>query len=143
MAGRPPRAGTTSRQPERDGEGAVLAKVAEFPEPWRAIGERLHALVGEVAPELTPRLWYGMPAYARGRKTVCFFRAPQTFGERYLTLGFTDEARLDDGLMWPTAYAILDLGPDEEAVIRALLRRAAEGASQPVPPPPATKAHEP
>ena len=107
-------------------DGAVLVrdKIAEVPEPWRAIAERLDALIRSAAPELVPRLWYGMPAYAKDGKVVCFFRTPDRFDERYLTFGFNDVAHLDDGNMWPIAFAIVDLTPAEEERIVELVRRA-------------------
>ncbi|MCS7255643.1 MAG: DUF1801 domain-containing protein [Thermomicrobium sp.] len=107
-------------------DGAVLVrdKIAEAPEPWRAIAERLDALIRSAAPALVPRLWYGMPAYAKDGKVVCFFRTPDRFDERYLTFGFNDVAHLDDGNMWPIAFAIVDLTPAEEERIVELVRRA-------------------
>lgn len=110
-----------------DGESEVLAKIAEMPERDRAMAERLHALVRTHAPTLSPRTWYGMPAYAKGGKVVCFFQGAHKFKARYATLGFSDTARLDDGAMWPTAFALLKLGPAEEAKIVALLARAVAG----------------
>jgi hypothetical protein len=108
-----------------DGEGAVLAKLAELPAPDRAMGERLHAIITASAPALTPRLWYGMPAYAnKDGKVVCFFQAAQKFNERYATLGFSDKANLDDGVMWPTAFALTELTAAEEARIGALVKQA-------------------
>ncbi|MCM8746280.1 DUF1801 domain-containing protein [Thermomicrobium sp. CFH 73360] len=118
----------SSQPPERASiEAAVREKIAAMPEPWRTIGERLDALIRSTAPELVPRLWYGMPAYAKAGKVVCFFRAPDRFDERYLTLGFTDAAQLDEGVMWPTSYALTDLTPSEEERIVALVRRAVAG----------------
>lgn len=110
---------------KQDGEAEVVAKFAELKEPDRAIAERIHALVKENAPQLTPRTWYGMPAYARDGKIVCFFQTSAKFGSRYSTLGFNDSARLDDGEMWPTAFAVLELTPDTEARIAELIKRAA------------------
>ena len=108
-----------------DGEGAVLAKIAGMPGPYRALGERLHAVIRASAPALSPRTWYGMPAYARDGKVVCFFRGGTPGDpERYMTLGFTEEANLDDGAMWPTAFALTELTPAEEARIGALVKRA-------------------
>ena len=107
-----------------DGAGEVLAKLAEMPEPDRAMGERLHAVITAGAPALTPRLWYGMPAYAKGGKVVCFFQGAQKFKTRYATLGFSDAADLDDGPMWPTAFALKQLTAAEEAVILALVQKA-------------------
>ena len=107
-----------------EGDAAVRAKIAEMPEPDRALGERLHALITASAPGLSPKLWYGQPAYAKGGKVVCFFQAAQKFKTRYATLGFNDAANLDDGAMWPTAYALQELTPDDEARIAALVRQA-------------------
>ncbi len=112
------------RADEADGESAVLAKIAEMPEADRALGERLHAIIKASAPALAPRLWYGMPAYARDGKVVCFFQSARRFKTRYATLGFMHEARLDDGAMWPTAYALTALTAAEEARIRALVTKA-------------------
>jgi hypothetical protein len=110
-----------------DSEGAVLAKIAEMQEPDRTMGKRLHALIKESAPALSPRLWYGMPAYAKeGKdgKVVCFFQTAQKFKTRYATLGFSDKANLDEGAMWPTAYALKGLTAAEEARIAALVKKA-------------------
>ncbi len=107
-----------------DGESAVLAKIAELPEPDRALGERLHAIIKAAAPVLAPRLWYGMPAYAKDGKVVCFFQAAQKFNTRYATLGFSDAANLDDGAMFPVAFALKELTAAEEARIGALVRQA-------------------
>ena len=107
-----------------DGESAVLAKIAEMPEPDRAMGERLHAIIKASAPALSPRLWYGMPAYAKDGKVVCFFQSAQKFKTRYATLGFSDEANLDEGAMWPTAFALKELTAAEEARIGALVKKA-------------------
>jgi uncharacterized protein YdhG (YjbR/CyaY superfamily) len=107
-----------------DGEAEVLAKIAAMPEPDRSMAERIHAIVKEVAPELAPRTWYGMPAYAKGGKVVCFFQDAAKFKSRYATLGFTDSAALDDGPMWPTSFAVHELTPEVEERIRALVRRA-------------------
>src|SRR6184192_4129106 len=108
-----------------DGESAVLAKIAEMPEPDRAMGERLHAVIKASAPGLSPRLWYGMPAYAKDGNVVCFFQSAQKFDTRYATLGFSDKAKLDDGAMWPTAFALMELTAAEEARIGALVKKAA------------------
>ena len=108
-----------------DGESAVLAAIAAMPEPYRAMGERLHAIIKANAPALSPRLWYGMPAYAKDGKIVCFFRGADKFKERYMTLGFNDGASLDEGHLWPTAFALTRLTAAEEARIRALVARAA------------------
>jgi len=107
-----------------NGESAVLAKIAEMPEPDRSMAERLHALIKASAPALSPRLWYGMPAYAKDGKVVCFFQSAQKFNSRYATLGFSDAANLDEGAMWPVAFALKELTPLEEAKIAALVKRA-------------------
>jgi hypothetical protein len=112
------------RSDKEDGESAVLATIAEMPGPDRAMGERLHALIKVTAPALTPRLWYGMPAYAKDGKVVCFFQSAQKFKTRYATFGFTHEANLDEGAMWPTAFALKELTAAEEARIGALVKRA-------------------
>ncbi len=113
-----------SRAGKADGEHDVLAKIAEMPDPDRALAERLHAIVKASAPALSPRTWYGMPAYARDGKVVCFFQSAQKFKTRYATLGFSDAANLDDGAMWPTAFALKTLTAAEEARIDALVKRA-------------------
>ncbi len=107
-----------------DGESDVLAKIAEMPEPDRAMAERLHAIIKASAPDLTPRTWYGMPAYAMGDKVVCYFQSPQKFKTRYATLGFSDVANLDEGAMWPTAFALKKLTAAEERRIGALVKKA-------------------
>ena len=112
------------RADKADGESAVLAKIAEMPEPDRAMGERLHAIIKASAPALSPRLWYGMPAYAKDGKVVCFFQSAQKFKTRYATFGFSDEANLDEGAMWPTAFALKELTAAEEARIGALVKKA-------------------
>jgi uncharacterized protein YdhG (YjbR/CyaY superfamily) len=117
-ARRGPRAG------KADGESEVLAKIAEMPEADRALAERLHALITASAPDLAPRTWYGMPAYARDGEVVCFFQSAQKFKTRYATLGFSDKAHLDDGAMWPTAFALTGLTAADEARIAALVKRA-------------------
>lgn len=106
------------------GETDVLARIDEMAEPDRSLAQRLHALITAHAPVLNPRTWYGMPAYARDGKVVCFFQGAGKFGSRYATLGFSDQARLDDGHMWPTAFAVTMLGKAEEARIVALLKAA-------------------
>jgi len=106
------------------GESAVLAKIAGMPEPDRAMGKRLHAIIKASAPELAPKLWYGMPAYAKDDKVVCFFQAAQKFKTRYATLGFSDRASLDDGAMWPTAFALKEVTAADEARIGALVKKA-------------------
>jgi uncharacterized protein YdhG (YjbR/CyaY superfamily) len=112
------------RAGKADEESAVLAKIAEMPEPDRALGERLHAIIKASAPALSPRLWYGMPAYAKDGKVVCFFQPAQKFKSRYATFGFNDEANLDDGAMWPTAFALTELTAADEARIGALVKQA-------------------
>ena len=107
-----------------DGESAVLAKIGEMPAPDRALGERLHAIIKASTPVLTPRLWYGMPAYARDGKVVCFFQSAQKFNARYATFGFLHVANLDEGAMWPTAFALKELTAAEEARIAALVKKA-------------------
>ena len=98
-----------------DGESAVLAKIAEMPEPDRAMAKRLHAIITASAPALSPKTWYGMPAYAKDGKVVCFFQSAQKFKSRYATFGFSDEANLDEGAMWPTAFALTELTAADEA----------------------------
>jgi hypothetical protein len=105
-------------------ESAVLAKIAAMAPADRALGERLHAIIRASAPALSPRLWYGMPAYAKDGKVVCFFQDAQKFKTRYATLGFTDQAALDEGRMWPTAFALTELTAADEARISALLKQA-------------------
>jgi hypothetical protein len=112
------------RADKADGERAVLAKIAEMPEPDRALGERLHAVIKASAPALSPRLWYGMPAYAKDGKVVCFFQSAQKFNTRYATFGFSDAANLDEGAMWPTAFALTELTAADEARISALVKKA-------------------
>jgi uncharacterized protein YdhG (YjbR/CyaY superfamily) len=107
-----------------DGESALLAKVAEMQGTDREMAERLHAIVRQTAPDLTPKTWYGMPAYAKDGKIVCFFQSAQKFGARYATFGFNDTANLDDGAMWPTSFALKELTDTEERKIRALVRKA-------------------
>lgn len=108
-----------------DDERAVLAKIAEMPEPDRTMAERLHALVKASAPDLSPKTWYGMPAYAnRDGKVVCYFTPASKFNSRYATFGFNDTANLDDGSMWPTSFALKELTPEAEARIAALVKRA-------------------
>ncbi|HXV86721.1 MAG TPA: DUF1801 domain-containing protein [Gemmatimonadales bacterium] len=108
-----------------DGESALLAKIAEMPEPDRAMARRLHALVKASAPSLLPKTWYGMPAYAKGDgKVVCFFQSAAKFKARYATFGFSDEANLDDGAMWPTSFALKALSAADEATLVALVKKA-------------------
>lgn len=106
------------------GETDVLAKIAEMPEPERAMAKRLHEIIKANAPVLTPKTWYGMPAYAKDGKIVCLFQSSQKFGSRYATLGFNDQANLDDGNLWPTAFALKKLSAAEEAKISALVKKA-------------------
>jgi hypothetical protein len=112
------------RADKTDGESAVLAAIAAMPGPDRAMGERLHAVIKASAPALSPKLWYGMPAYAKDGKVVVFFRSGQKFKERYMTLGFNSEANLDEGHMWPIAFALKELTAAEEARIGALVKKA-------------------
>ncbi|HSO11677.1 MAG TPA: DUF1801 domain-containing protein, partial [Anaerolineales bacterium] len=108
-----------------DGEGDVLAKIAALPEPDRSMAKRLHAIIKASAPTLSPKTWYGMPAYAnKDGKVVCFFQSAQKFNTRYATLGFSDTANLDEGVMWPTAFALKELTAAEEARISALVKKA-------------------
>src|SRR2546427_3538164 len=112
------------RADKADGESAVYAKIAGMPEPDRAMGKRLHAIIKASAPALSPRLWYGMPAYAKDGKVVCFFQSAQKFKTRYATLGFSDAANLDEGAMWPVAFALKEVTAAEEARIGALVKKA-------------------
>ncbi len=113
------------KKASKDEEPEVLAKIAELPEADRAMAERLHALIRKAAPELTPRMWYGQPAYARDGKVVVFFQPATKFKTRYSTLGFSEEARLDDGAMWPTSWALTSLADAELEAITQLVKRAA------------------
>jgi len=113
-----PRAG------KADGKSAVLAKIAAMPAPDHAMGERLHAIIKASAPTLSPKTWYGMPAYAKDGQVICFFQSAQKFNTRYATLGFSDKANLDEGHMWPTAFALKELTADEETRIGALVKKA-------------------
>ena len=112
------------RTDKADGQSAVLALIAAMQEPSRAMGERLHAIIKAGAPTLSPKPWYGMPAYAKDGKVVCFFRAAEKFKERYMTLGFNQDAHLDEGHMWPIAFALTELTTAEEARIGALVKKA-------------------
>ncbi len=112
------------RADKGDGEGEVLAKIAEMPEPDRIMAERLHAVIKASAPSLSPRTWYGMPAYARDGKVVCFFQAADKFKSRYATFGFNDDAKLDDGTMWPTSWALTALTAADEKRIAALVKKS-------------------
>ncbi len=109
---------------KEDGESAVLTKIAEMREPDRTMSKRLHAIIKESAPALSPRLWYGMPAYAKDDKVVCHFQSAHKFKTRYATFGFSDKANLDEGVMWPTAFALKGLTAPEEARIAALVKKA-------------------
>jgi hypothetical protein len=112
------------RADKADGESAVLAAIIAMPGPDRAVGERLHAIIKASAPALSPKLWYGMPAYAKDGKVICFFRSGQKFKERYMTLGFNNEAKLDEGHMWPITFALKELTAAEESKIGALVKKA-------------------
>src|SRR5262252_7671818 len=107
-----------------DGESAALAKIAAMQEPDRAMAQRLHAIIKASAPALAPKTWYGMPAYAKDGKVVCFFQSAQKFNTRYATLGFSDEANLDEGAMWPTSFALTELTAAEEARVSVLVKKA-------------------
>ena len=107
-----------------DGESVVLAKIAEMPGPDRALGKRLHTIIKASAPRLSPRLWYGMPAYAKDGKIICFFQPAGKFKTRYATLGFNDTANLDEGALWPVAFALTELTTADEARIGALVKKA-------------------
>jgi hypothetical protein len=113
-----------ARAGKADGESAVLAKIAEMPEPDRAMAERLHALITASAPALSPKTWYGQPAYAKDGKVVCFFQGAHKFNSRYATFGFNDAANLDEGTMWPTSFALTELTAADEARIAALVKKA-------------------
>ncbi|HEX4718638.1 MAG TPA: DUF1801 domain-containing protein [Thermoleophilaceae bacterium] len=113
-----------SRAGKADGERDVLAKIAEMPKADRVMAERLHAIIKASAPDLAPRTWYGMPAYAKDGKVVCFFRSAQKFKSRYATFGFNEKANLDEGAMWPTAFALKELTAADEAKIAALVKKA-------------------
>ena len=116
---RGPRAG------KADGESDLLAKIAEMPESDRVMAERIHAIIKATAPELSPKTWYGMPAYAKDGNVVCFFQSAQKFNSRYATFGFSDKANLDEGAMWPTSFALTELTSADEARIAALVKKAA------------------
>lgn len=107
-----------------DGEQDLLAKIAEMPTSDRVIAERIHAIVTASAPDLTPKTWYGMPAYAKDGKVVCFFKSAAKFGSRYATLGFEEEAKIDDGVMWPTSYGLTEVTPAVEKKIAELVKKA-------------------
>ena len=112
------------RADKADEESAVLAKIAEMPKPDRAMAERLHAIIKASAPALSPRLWYGMPAYAKDGKIVCFFQSAQKFKTRYATFGFSDKANLEEGTVWPVAFALKELTASDEVRIGALVKKA-------------------
>src|SRR5436309_8699347 len=112
------------RAAKADGESAVLAKIAEMPEPDRVMAERLHAIIKASAPALSPKTWYGMPAYAKDGNVVCFFQSAQKFKSRYATFGFSEQANLDEGAMWPSSFALKELTAAEEARIGALVKKA-------------------
>jgi hypothetical protein len=111
-----------------DGEGALLAKIADMPEPERSMAKRLHAIIRASAPALSPKTWYGMPAYAKDDKVLCFFQSAKKFKTRYASFGFTDVANLDDGALWPTGFALKELTPAVEARIGALVKKAVAGS---------------
>jgi uncharacterized protein YdhG (YjbR/CyaY superfamily) len=118
------RRGPRAKKEEVDEESAVLAKIAEMPEADRVMSTRLHAIIKAAAPALSPKLWYGMPGYARDGKVVCFFQSAHKFKTRYATLGFNDPAHLDEGGLWPVAFALKELTDAEEERIRALVQKA-------------------
>jgi uncharacterized protein YdhG (YjbR/CyaY superfamily) len=105
-------------------ESAVLEAIAAMPQPDRAMGERLHSIIMANAPDLMPRTWYGMPAYSNGSKLICYFRSTKKFGERYMTLGFNDAAKLDEGTLWPIVYALTEMTAENEAKISAIVKKA-------------------
>ena len=113
-----------AKKGKADGESDLLVKIAEMPKPDRAMAKRLHAIVKASAPDLSPRTWYGMPAYAKDGKVVCFFQSGEKFKSRYATFGFSDKANLDDGAMWPTSFALKELTAVEEKRIGALVKKA-------------------
>ena len=125
-AARPPvkKAAPKKAAKKTDGESAVLEKIADMPGSNRVMGERLHTLIKTSAPELSPRLWFGLPGYAKDGKVICFFRSAHTFKERYMTFGFSDKAQLDDGGLWPIYFALKELTTAEEARISALVKKA-------------------
>ena len=118
------KADARAKKNKAEGEADVLAKIAEMPNADRAMAKRLHAIIKKNAPDLAPRTWYGMPAYAKDDKVVCFFQSAKKFKSRYATLGFSDRANLDEGAMWPTSFALKKLTPSEEAKIVALVKKA-------------------
>jgi uncharacterized protein YdhG (YjbR/CyaY superfamily) len=118
------RRGPGAKKDKEDGESEVLAKIAEMREPDRAMAKRLHAIIKGSAPALSPKTWYGMPAYAKDGKVVCFFQSGQKFNTRYATFGFSDAANLDEGALWPVAFALKELTAAEEATIGVLVKKA-------------------
>ncbi len=118
------KAAARATKSKEEGENDVLAKIAEMPEPERTMAKRLHEIIKASAPILSPKTWYGMPAYARDGKIVCFFQSTQKFNTRYMTLGFSDTANLDEGAMWPTSFALMELTAAEEERISALVKKA-------------------
>jgi uncharacterized protein YdhG (YjbR/CyaY superfamily) len=118
------RRGPRANKNKADGESDVLAKIAEMPGPDRAMAKRLHAIIKASAPDLSPKTWYGMPAYAKDGKVVCFFQSAQKFNSRYATFGFSDAANLDEGAMWPTSFALKELTAAEEERVGALVKKA-------------------
>ena len=118
------RRGARANKNKADGESDVLAKIAEMQGPDQAMAKRLHAIIKASAPALSPKTWYGMPAYAKDGKVVCYFQSAQKFKSRYATFGFSDDANLDEGAMWPTSFALKELTPAEEARIGALVKKA-------------------
>jgi uncharacterized protein YdhG (YjbR/CyaY superfamily) len=118
------KAETRANKNKEEGESDVLAKIAEMPEPERAMVMRLHEIIKASAPVLSPKTWYGMPAYTKDGKVVCFFQSAQKFNTRYATLGFSDTANIDEGAMWPTSFALTELTAAEEARISALVKKA-------------------
>jgi hypothetical protein len=118
------------RAAKADGESDLLAKIAEMPESDRAMAKRIHSVIKAGVPELTPTTWYGMPAYASNGKVVCFFQSAQKFKTRYATFGFSDKAKLDDGNMWPNAYALTKLTAADEARITALVKKAVSSGAR-------------
>ncbi len=116
---------TRAKRSKKDGAAELAAKIGEMSASDRKLAKRIHKIIVENAPDLEPTTWYGMPAYARGGKTVLFFQAGEKFGSRYATLGFSDSAQLDSGSMWATSFAVVDIGPAEEKKITALLKKAA------------------
>jgi len=115
------------RKPKVEGETAVLEKIDAMPEPYQTMGKKIHNIIRTIVPELKPRTWYGMPAYSKNGKVICFFRSGDKFKERYMTLGFNESAKLDEGNMWPVAFALTELTSNEEEIIRDLIKKAVKG----------------